>query len=185
MSTIFISGSLSIKRLHELFIDRIQSIIESGFSVVVGDADGADTSIQKELFRLNASDVTVYCSGAEPRNNIGSWAIETVHSTQRPGSRSFFTAKDIEMAKTADYGLMIWDTKSTGTLSNVIELLNNGHSSRVFINKDRSFITVSDAQSLKQLVKAMSDSARSKAEEKISLSTKLAAIEHKQFALSF
>src|ERR1700734_62408 len=184
MTIVFIAGSLSIKRLHPFFLERIKTVVESGLAIVVGDADGADTSIQRALLELGAENVTVYCSGTNPRNNVGDWPVESVHSSQAPGSRAFFVAKDIKMAKVADYGLMIWDTKSTGTLSNVIELLAHERSSRVFINRKRKFITVSDANSLKQLADTMSEGARAKAEEKISLSTKIAAIEHKQFQLS-
>lgn len=184
MITVFIAGSLSIKRLHPLFLARVKAVVESGFAIVVGDADGADASIQRALLELGAEKVTVYCSGSNPRNNVGGWPVKSVYSTQAPGSRAFFIAKDIKMAKVANYGLMIWDAKSTGTLSNVIELLNQERGSRVFVNKNRKFITVSDANGLEQLAATMSEGARAKAEEKISLSTKIAAIKHKQLQLS-
>ncbi len=38
------------------------------------------------------------------------------------------------MARNSDYGLMIWDCKSTGTLSNVIELLRDRKKTVVFAN---------------------------------------------------
>jgi hypothetical protein len=88
------------------------------------------------------------------------------------------------MAKVADYGLMIWDTKSTGTLSNVIELLKHERSARVFVNKDRIFVTVSNAESLNELIEFMSEGGRAKAEEKINLSAQINAIAHKQFRLA-
>lgn len=184
MKTVFIAGSISIKRLHPLFIERIETVVTSGFAVAVGDAEGADTSIQGALNRLNAVNVTVYCSGLEPRNNIGHWPFRSVHTKHQAGSRAFYTAKDIAMAKIADYGLMMWDTKSTGTLSNIIELLKHERSSRVFVNKEREFVTVSDASSLTNLLAFMSDGARAKAEEKINLSAQVSAIEHKQFRLA-
>jgi len=43
------------------------------------------------------------------------------------------------MADVADYGLMIWDAKSTGTLSNVIELLKRKKKAVVFVNKEKTF----------------------------------------------
>jgi hypothetical protein len=184
MKTVFIAGSISISRLHALFVQRITKIVDSGLSIVVGDADGADASIQKSLQHLNARNVTVYCSGTEPRNNVGHWPVRVVRSDHPPGSRAFYTAKDIEMAKIADYGLMMWDAKSIGTLSNVIELLKREHSSRVFVNKERIFITVSDPNSLKSLINFMSDTARAKAEEKINLSEQVLSIANKQFRLA-
>jgi hypothetical protein len=46
MTTVFIAGSISISRLDEKVQERINKIVSSDFNVVVGDADGADTSIQ-------------------------------------------------------------------------------------------------------------------------------------------
>jgi hypothetical protein len=36
-------------------------------------------------------------------------------------------AKDLHMAREADYGFMIWDGQSSGTLSNILELLEMGN----------------------------------------------------------
>src|SRR5205085_1884797 len=165
MTTVFIAGSLSIKRLHARFLESLDRVALSNFDVVVGDADGADASIQQALLDRNAGSVTVYCTGSRPRNNLGDWPVQRVQSAAEPGSRAFFTAKDVEMAKAADYGLMIWDAKSTGTLSNVIELLKRGRTSRVFVNKEKQFLTVSDSDKLSALVQLMSEGARDKAEQ--------------------
>lgn len=42
--TVFIAGSIKIKHLDRKFKERIDKIIVSGFDLVVGDADGADTA---------------------------------------------------------------------------------------------------------------------------------------------
>ncbi|MGE9574507.1 hypothetical protein ACQP3C_26015, partial [Escherichia coli] len=104
-------------------------------------------------------------------------------SKAKVGSRAYFTAKDLEMARSSDYGLMIWDCKSTGTLSNVIELLRERKKSVVFINKDKDFVTISDISGLEHLLTFMSPHARTKAEEKISLTSKIASLSHEQFSL--
>jgi hypothetical protein len=183
MTTVFIAGSLSIRRLHAHFLERIDKIVGSGFDVVVGVDDGADASIQQALVDRSAASVTVYCSGSRPRNNLGDWTVRQVETEAEPGSRAFFTAKDVEMAKVADYGLMMWDSKSTGTLSNVIELLKRGCTSRVFVNKEKRFVTVSDPGTLSALVGLMSQGARHKAEQKIALSRRIAALGREQLAL--
>jgi len=184
MTTVFIAGSLSIKRLDARFVEKLDKIVGSKYDVVVGDADGADASIQQALLDRGAASVTVYCSGSRPRNNLGDWPVRTVDSASAPGSRAFFTAKDIEMAKAADYGLMMWDAKSTGTLSNVIELLKRARTSRVFVNKEKQFLTVSNLDTLSALIQLMSAGAREKAEQKIGLSRKMAALATEQFALA-
>lgn len=183
MTTVFIAGSISISRLHEKVADRINKIVSSDFNVVVGDADGADTSIQECLQRYRAGKVTVYCTGDSPRNNVAEWPVQRVVSKAKAGTRAYFTAKDLEMARNSDYGLMVWDCKSTGTLSNVIELLREKKKSVVFVNKNKDFVTVSDKDSLEHLVAFMSDHARAKAEEKIGLTAKIANIAQEQFSL--
>lgn len=183
MTTVFIAGSISISRLHEKVADRINKIVSSDFNVVVGDADGADTSIQECLQRYQAGKVTVYCTGDSPRNNVAEWPVHRVVSRAKAGTRAYFTAKDLEMARDSDYGLMVWDCKSTGTLSNVIELLREKKKSVVFVNKNKDFVTISDKGGLERLVAFMSDHARAKAEEKIGLTAKVASIAHEQFSL--
>ena len=183
MTTVFIAGSISISRLHAKVQARINKIVSSNFNVVVGDADGADSSIQECLRNYQANNVTVYCTGDTPRNNIADWSVHRVYSKAKVGSRAYFTAKDIEMAHSSDYGLMIWDCKSTGTLSNIIELLREKKKSVVFINKEKDFVTISDIPGLEQLLTFMSPHARNKAEEKIDLTAKIASLSHEQFSL--
>ena len=183
MTTVFIAGSISISRLHEKVADRINKIVSSDFNVVVGDADGADSSIQECLQRCRAEKVTVYCTGDSPRNNVAKWPVHRVVSKAKAGTRAYFTAKDLEMARDSDYGLMVWDCKSTGTLSNIIELLREKKKSVVFVNENKDFVTISDQDDLERLVAFMSDHARAKAEEKIGLAAKIASIAHEQFSL--
>lgn len=182
METVFIAGSIAISRLDKLVKERITKAVDAGLSIVVGDADGADASIQEHLVSIHAPNVTVYCSGDSPRNNIGNWHVEPIYPDAVPGTRKYFTAKDIKMAKVANYGLMIWDAKSTGTLSNVIELLKDGKKSVVFVNKSKIFLTISDGNSLQNLIDNMSDIAKIKAEKKISLSSKVSMLNETQYS---
>lgn len=183
MTTVFIAGSISISRLHAKVQERINKVVSSDHHIVVGDADGADTSIQECLRAYHASKVTVYCTGEMPRNNIADWPVHHVQSKAQSGTRAFFTAKDVEMAKNSDFGLMVWDCKSTGTLNNVIELLKAKKKSVVFVNKNKDFMTIGDRSGLDHLLHFMSDHARAKAEEKIGLSAKIAALGQDSFLL--
>ena len=87
------------------------------------------------------------------------------------------------MAEVADYGLMIWDAKSTGTLSNVIELLKRKKKSVVFVNKYKDFKTISDASHLEALTTCMSESARSNADKKIKFSKVIEALKYEQMQM--
>ncbi|VVQ26862.1 hypothetical protein PS943_00084 [Pseudomonas fluorescens] len=87
------------------------------------------------------------------------------------------------MAEAADYGLMIWDAKSTGTLSNVIELLSRKKKSLVFVNKEKAFKVVGSVSQLEELVAFMSDCAKRKADEKIKLFDRISLLKHDQAEL--
>lgn len=176
MTTVFIAGSLSIKHLDEKVQERIMNIVHQNFDVIVGDADGVDTSIQRFLLDVKYPRVTVFCTGDKPRNNLGNWTVQRIPSYHRPGSRAFFAAKDLAMAKAADNGLMIWDTKSTGTLSNIIELLSLDKTSWAFVNKVRALHAIKNVESLETLLDYMSPPARLKADTKIGLAEKVQAL---------
>lgn len=183
MKYIFISGSMRIKNINKLVINRIDNIISENFTILVGDADGVDASIQQILADKSYRNVLVYCTGKYPRNNIGKWELTKIETDHKPNTRSFYTAKDIAMAEKCDYGLMVWDSKSTGTLSNVYELLIKGKASVVFINKTKQFIKVSNSKEFELLLSFMSDSALEKASQKIKLKEKIIAIKNGQLCL--
>jgi hypothetical protein len=183
MTKVFISGSMRIKRLDKNVLDRIGNILENDYSVIVGDADGVDSSVQEYLKRKSAKSVFVYCTGNQPRNNLGNWEANSIATTSKPGTRAYFTAKDLEMAADCDYGLMVWDSKSTGTLSNAIELLSRHKKSLVYVNKTKEFITVSDVNDLRKLIQYMSPASLNKAEEKLQITKKLEALSNDQVQL--
>jgi len=177
---VFIAGSMNIKHLDSKVKLRIDNILAQDFEVVVGDADGADTSVQAYLVGHGTTKATVFCSGERPRNNLGNWPVQRVKTSHSPGSRAFFTAKDLRMAEVADFGLMIWDTKSTGTLSNVIELLARKKKSAVFINKIKEFKNISTVEQLEELLSYMPEDAKEKANEKIKLFDRISSLKHEQ-----
>jgi hypothetical protein len=185
MTTVFIAGSITIKHLDFKVQERMMNIIEIGHDIIVGDADGADTSIQEFLLEQHAPSVTVYCTGDRPRNNLGRWPVHQVSTYHKAGSRAFFTAKDLAMAAVADTGLMIWDSKSTGTLSNVIELLTRTCNSLVFVNKEKTFQKVTCVDDLDSLVSRMAEPSRRQADTKIGLNDRITSLRSReqQFAL--
>ncbi|MBH2809257.1 hypothetical protein I5L21_01525 [Serratia liquefaciens] len=183
MTTVFVAGSITIKKLDPLIVERLKKIVDQNFNVVVGDANGVDSSVQRVLLQMGCNSTTVFSSSPKPRNNLGSWPVKVVKTTHAPGTRAFFTAKDVQMAETADYGLMVWDTKSPGTLSNVIELLIRKKNSVVFINKEKEFVVIKEPIDLDKLINRMSSSDLEKVEEKIKLSDKLAFLKNNQMAL--
>jgi hypothetical protein len=126
MSIVFIGGSRRISRLPPEAAARMRNIIANGHAVVVGDAMGVDKAVQAFLAASQYRDVTVFASGRGHRNNLGAWKAE--HVAPDVGARGFHlhAAKDREMARIADFGLMIWDGESAGTALNVLRLLRAG-----------------------------------------------------------
>lgn len=176
MTTVFISGSMKIKNVHPLVLNRIENIIKSSYDIIVGDADGVDTSIQAFLKAKSYEKVVVYCSGQYVRNCLGSWTVEKIFTEEKENSIKYYSAKDVEMANKCDFGLMVWDSKSTGTLSNVVRLLKQGKKSLVFVNKNKSFVKISNIKDLENLISIMSDSALQKADKKMSLRKMIAEL---------
>lgn len=126
MNTVFIGGSRHISRLNARVKERLANVIGSGHRVVVGDANGADKAVQKYLHEAAYPHVTVFCSGSTPRNNLGPWEARQVATGKEQKGFQFYAAKDREMAREADFGLMIWDGKSPGTALNILRLMRAG-----------------------------------------------------------
>ena len=122
MAMIFIGGSRDITVLHDAAIERISSIVAQEHGVLIGDAPGVDAEVQGLLAGYGYEHVGVFHAGKEPRHNLGDWAA--YHIPPPGGARGFavHAEKDREMARRADYGLMIWDGASPGTFLNVLRL---------------------------------------------------------------
>lgn len=118
---LFISGSKSISILSDEVKAILDKYIVLGAEFLVGDCYGVDAAVQKYLESKGYRNVTIYCSGATPRNNfapsakICSCAENVVGLT---GS-AFHYLKDIQMANDCNQAIMIWDGKSKGTGENI------------------------------------------------------------------
>jgi len=183
MTKVFVAGSITIQNLDMLIVERLKKIVNSQLHVIIGDANGVDSSAQRVLLELGCQYATVFSSSEKPRNNLGSWPVQVVHTHHAAGTRAFFTAKDLKMAEEADYGLMVWDTKSTGTLSNVIELLKRKKCSVVYVNKIKKFFIIKSPEHLQALIDCMSPASIVKANEKIKLFEKINLLKNEQIQM--
>jgi hypothetical protein len=117
---VFISGSISIDKLPLSAIEKLDSIVQKNFCVLIGDAKGVDLQVQKYLCKKKYNNVIVYYVGEKSRHNIGKWKEKNICNDDNiKKGRELYTLKDIAMAKDADYGLMVWDGRSPGTLNNI------------------------------------------------------------------
>jgi hypothetical protein len=124
---VFISGSISINRLSQPAEQMIDRVVDKHLTALIGDAKGADLCVQEYLHEKEYHNIIIYFIGKKIRNNVGNWQTKEIYDDSGvKRGRELYTLKDIAMAKDADYGLMIWDGKSPGTLNN-IRLMKNQH----------------------------------------------------------
>jgi hypothetical protein len=122
MAMIFLGGSRDVFELPVPAIERIGAIVAAEHGVLVGDAPGADAEMQGLLAGYSYEHVGVFHAGAEPRNNLGDWAAYHIPPPDAAQGFAVHAGKDREMARRADFGLMVWDGASPGTCLNVLRL---------------------------------------------------------------
>lgn len=120
---VFIAGPRVVTELDNNICNKINNICDKKYDILVGDAVGIDTSVQKYLQSRNYRNVKVFASKGIVRNNIGNWKVENVEVSDNIKGFDFYAQKDIRMAQNADVGFMIWNGKSKGTFNNMINLL--------------------------------------------------------------
>ena len=145
--TVFLSGSRSIQKLHPLVQQRIWNIMDKNFGVVIGDADGADTAFQDFLWDNRYPHVVVCCPGTKCRNNLGDWPQNHIQVPDHIRGREFYTLRDKAMAASANYGFVVWDGLSKGSLANIKEMKRLGKKSLVFYSQNHSFQVFSSGTS--------------------------------------
>lgn len=148
MTTVFISGSRYIRALNSEIKSRLQNIVNKKFEIIVGDAFGVDKAVQQYLADINYSAVRVFCSGSVCRNNLGNWAVEWISVDPSLKGRAFYTEKDKAMAAQADYGFVLWDGKSQGSLNNIHELIHLERKLLLWYAPTKTFHTISSSDDL-------------------------------------
>lgn len=154
MTTVFIGGSRHLRYLDEQVLGELKRTKDENHEVLVGDAAGADNLIQQYFAREERYDnVVVYHMGDRARHNLGDWNTKPVPASGARKNFKYFARKDEKMSMRADYGLMLWDGKSKGTLNNVLNLLEGGKRATVYFSPDQLLTTVSTVGQLEALLK--------------------------------
>jgi hypothetical protein len=164
MSKVFVGGSRRITRLNPEVAPRLDRVIAEQVSILVGDAAGADKSVQQYLNAKGFRDVEVFCSGNECRNNVGNWPLRRVAVESRKRDFDFYAAKDQVMSREADSGLMIWDGKSAGTLMNALRLVRQGKQVSIFEAQHGRFRELRSDSEWKDFFSGCSDEVRRRIE---------------------
>lgn len=150
---VFIAGSRRLSRLNPAVRRRIDNIIDRGLTVILGDANGVDKAVQRYLDSKHYTKVVVFCMEGGCRNNIGAWPTRVIRAAD-PERRDFayYSTKDRAMAAEADYGLMLWDGQSRGTLTNVVHLVRQAKPVVVYVAPSRSFQTLRQPDQLARVL---------------------------------
>jgi len=151
MKTVFLGGSRHISRLNDDIRRRLDEIVQKKMRVVVGDANGADGAMQRQLAEWRYPSVTVYYVGSHPRNNEGRWPTKQVSTPPKLRGAEFYAIKDRRMTEDAECGFMLWDGKSRGTLANVERLIEENKPVAVYVAPARKVVNVASRDDIGEL----------------------------------
>jgi hypothetical protein len=141
-STVFVAGSRQISRLPTEVKARLDTMIEKGFQILVGDANGADKAVQRYFADKAYPNVLVHCMKDHCRNNVGNWRTRQVEAPRGAKGFDYYSLKDRAMAEAAEYGLMLWDGKSKGTVNNIVNLSRDHKPVVVYVAPTKQFRTI-------------------------------------------
>ena len=173
MMTVFVGGSRRISRLNDTIKSRADNVIRQELRVLIGDANGSDKAMQQYFAAKGYKNVVVYCMGRHYRNNLGNWPTKYILAERDRKDFAYYATKDLEMAKEASCGFMIWDGKSKGTLNNILNLLHQHKKVVVYFSPDKACHTLRSLDDLRGLLGKCSSIDRQKFERELSLANPL------------
>lgn len=183
MTTVFVSGSRSLGRLNDDVRARLDNMIEKGHRIIVGDANGADKAMQTYLAGKGYSNVTIFHVGKSPRNNIGMWPTQNVEAGEQRSGRDFYAQKDKKMAVLADFGFVLWDGKSAGSVQNMLWLADRGKKLVVYLAPQHDFHSFSGEGDLLDFLAGCDEATIDEIGRKIALPESLKAGSKRQPSL--
>jgi hypothetical protein len=152
MNKVFIGGSRRITRLNTKAAQTMDNLVEKGLTVLIGDANGADKAVQDYLASKRYENVVVYCMQSRCRNNLGNWETKYIETSIKNNTFQYYSIKDIEMARESDCGFMIWDSKSKGTLNNIINLAKEQKPVYVYFSPTKAIYKICDRNDIAKLL---------------------------------
>jgi len=170
MKTVFLSGSRNISRLNDAIRQRLDNMASNNLNIIVGDANGADKAMQGYLSEIRYRNVTVFYVAEHCRNNVGGWATRSVAANPSLSGRNFYSTKDKEMARLADFGFVLWDGKSIGSIGNVFELLNAGKNVVLYYAPDKEFHSLRTENELMSLLQKCDPETLATIDKKLNIS---------------
>ena len=152
---VFVAGPRAVSALNKNITDILSRIIDKRMTVLLGDANGVDRLAQEYFADAKYLDVYVYACNGKVRNNVGHWAVINVEVPSGIKGFDYYSKKDTRMAQDADNGFMVWNGKSKGTLSNIINLASQNKKSIVYFVPNRKTLCIDNLSDVDKLAKSM------------------------------
>ena len=174
MKAVFLGGSRRISRLNPAIRSRLEELVSRDMQILIGDANGADRAMQRQLADWAYGNVVVFFVGSAPRNNEGRWSTHRIPVPGGAKGFEYYAAKDRAMAREADCGLMLWDGESRGTLTNVEALVRDGKPVALYLSRFHRFVSVrtpEDLSATKGLARDDLDSTKPPVQTDLNLDT--------------
>ena len=142
--SVFVSGKVSYdKPLNRDMRAEVDKIIKANSQILIGDAPGADTRVQEYLAKKGYSNVVVYTTDPQVRNNVGGWEVRTISGNGETEERLIRRQKDIAMTEASTRGLAIMpeDDRPDSAMSlNVNRLRDSGLRVRIYDYKRHRWV---------------------------------------------
>jgi hypothetical protein len=152
MKKVFVGGSRRLSRLNNKVTQTLDRLIERELTIIIGDANGADKAVQSYLSKKQYRNVIVFCMRDHCRNNLGNWENRQIVSDQRFKNFDYYATKDLAMANETDYGFMLWDSESKGTLNNIVNLLTRNKQVVVYFSPKKNLYQLNDINDISKLL---------------------------------
>jgi len=153
MTKVFIAGSRRLSHLNAEVKRRIDTMIEKHFTILVGDANGADKAVQRYLAEKAYRNAIVHCMAGNCRNNIAGWPVREIAGPTGARGFAYYATKDNAMVDDAAYGLMLWDGHSKGTLNSVVNMVRQGKPVVVYLAPKRTFQNLRSPNDMRNLLR--------------------------------
>jgi len=157
---VFIAGPRAIRKLDVRVEEKLGNICHKNYTVLVGDADGVDSAVQRYFSDHQYRNVIVFACEGKARNNIGNWDVRNIAIPKKLRGFDYYAVKDKAMSVDADCGFMIWNGESRGTLNNIINLRNADKMPVVYLTKTKLFYKIDSAEKLQELLAVCEQSTR-------------------------
>ena len=145
---VFVGGGKTIGHLPNKVVSTLDSFMERGEHIIVGDAHGCDLTLQTHLHSKGYPNVTIYCSGEKCRFNIGAWTEKHISVPEGLEGYSFYREKDLAMIGDCDCALLVYERRSRATRSYIYNLKALGKPVFAF-NVERDCFKISRRKSAK------------------------------------